>query len=417
MDGVTSLRWWDVAAVAAAVLVVALGLIAATDGARSSWGTVAVLLALLALYAAVGRPALRNNRHWTHALTTALAAALMAVAVWYHPVFATIQIFLYPLVWMTAVSVRSAIVANVVFSSGVVVGHLLRSGMAGLSEGLITAALSLGFSLVMGAWISRVEMVSQERAELIARLQSVQQELALAHRDAGAVAERGRIAREIHDTIAQSLTGIVMVAQRTRDRAVALGGPGTRLAADVGVIEDLARDALGEARGLVTVLSPVTLDTTLVDALTRLGERFARETGVRVEVDVEAVGIGREREVMLLRAAQEGLANVRKHSRAESVRIEVVAETDRVRLTVTDDGVGPAGAVDSSGFGIGGLRDRLAPAGGSVELGAGGSGGACLTVTLPVEEPGAAGAGTDRPAARAASDGAARAAVGTEVQT
>jgi len=103
-------------------------------------------------------------------------------------------------------------------------------------------------------------------------------------------------------------------------------------------------------------------------------------------------GLDRENEVVLLRCAQEGLANVRKHSRAgaASVRLERVG-TDAV-LTVTDDGrgLGAYSPAHENGFGLSGMRDRLALVGGGLTVGAGERGGTVLRVTVPAAgaEPG-----------------------------
>jgi signal transduction histidine kinase len=101
-----------------------------------------------------------------------------------------------------------------------------------------------------------------------------------------------------------------------------------------------------------------------------------------VTVDVQA-DVPRDLEVVLLRCAQEGLANVRKHAAARTVALRVAEEGGRAVLTVTDDGTGPG---DGSGFGIPGMRDRLAVVAGDLALDAGAGGGSVLTVRVPVPE-------------------------------
>ena len=105
----------------------------------------------------------------------------------------------------------------------------------------------------------------------------------------------------------------------------------------------------------------------------RLATSFQRETGVVVDGDgAMPRALDRELEVVLLRCAQEALANVRKHAGARHAAHLVVADGEDVVLTVTDDGVGPGDARPGErGFGLAGMRDRAALVGGSFEFGPG----------------------------------------------
>jgi signal transduction histidine kinase len=105
---------------------------------------------------------------------------------------------------------------------------------------------------------------------------------------------------------------------------------------------------------------------------------------VGVSVEVDADGLDRELEVVLLRCTQEALANVRKHARAARVRVTVAADSAAVTLEVSDDGVGPGEAVPGrGGFGLAGMRDRVALVGGRLAFGPGSTGGTVLRVTVP----------------------------------
>lgn len=231
--------------------------------------------------------------------------------------------------------------------------------------------LSFAFSVAMGAWITRIEHPSTERQAVVDRLTAAQAQIAAPNREAGTVAERERLARELHDTLAQSLAGVVMLAERAR-----AAHPGDAL---LPALEDAARRALGEARGLVTGAAGVPIDGGLAAALDVLAGRFRRETGLAVDVDVSAE-VAREAEVVLLRCAQEGLADVRKHAAARSVALRVLEAPEGAVMTVADDGGGPG---DGVGFGIAGMRDRLALVGGTVALDPAPGGGAVLTVRVP----------------------------------
>lgn len=379
-----SVRWWDLAAIVVASVIVVLTLIDPPYG-PSEWGAWAAAAAFLIVYFAGGRRLIPVGQLRPYLVVAVLLAAVLAVGTSFEPAFAILQAFVYPFVWTTAPSTRSAIIANVLVAVAIVVGYAARSGPAGILTGLGVAVLSVGFSIALGLWITRIAMYGEERARLLDELQAAQGQLAAMHRDAGMTEERARLAREIHDTIAQSLTGLVMVAQRAGNRLEAVAGdPAASVRSDIELMEQMAREALTEARGLVASLTPVGTDAGLAEALRRLATSFERETGVAVSVSADAAGLDRELEVVLLRSAQEALANVRKHARATAATIEVTASDEEVVLTVSDDGVGPGDARPGEhGFGLAGIRDRAALAGGSFAFGPGDGGGTRLRVVVP----------------------------------
>ena len=379
-----SVRWWDLAAIVAASVTVVLTLIDPPYG-PSEWGAWAAAAKYTTRNAAAGRRLIPVGGLRSYFVVAVLLAAVLAVGMAFEPAFAILQAFIYPFVWTTAPSTRSAITANLLVAVAIVVGYVARSGAVGLLPGLGVAVLTVGFSIALGLWITRIAEYGAERARLLDELQAAQGQLAAMHRDAGMTEERGRLAREIHDTIAQSLTGLVMVAQRAGNRLEAVGGePAASVRGDIELMEQMAREALTEARGLVASLTPVETEAGLAEALRRLATSFERETGVAVSVSADAAGLDRELEVVLLRSAQEALANVRKHARASAATIAVTATDDDVVLIVTDDGVGPGDAQPGEhGFGLAGIRDRAALAGGSFEFGPGEAGGSRLRVVVP----------------------------------
>jgi signal transduction histidine kinase len=257
--------------------------------------------------------------------------------------------------------------------------------------------VSLLFSLLLGLWISRIIRQSRDRADLIAQLEATRSELAAAHHAQGVMAERERVAREIHDTLAQGFTSIVMLSQVAaddvdRDPAAARGRLET--------IEAVARENLAEARGLVAAFSPVDLvGATLPDAVGRLAERFGAETGLAVDVDTvgDFSGIGREQEVVVLRVAQEALTNVRRHAQAREVAVRLVADESRVRVEVRDDGVGFAPAA-GPGFGLAGMRGRVREVGGDLDVASAPGRGTRVTVRVPLRPPAPSSAPEPAPA-------------------
>ncbi|WP_308289168.1 MULTISPECIES: sensor histidine kinase [Microbacterium] len=235
----------------------------------------------------------------------------------------------------------------------------------------------------------------RERSRLISSLVTaheemaqLQDELGRAQRDAGAVAERTRLSRDIHDTIAQSLTSIVMLA-----------GSAAPMAADASAraftqIEGLAREGLADTRRIVDALMPAELEhTALAEALRRMLHRLTEETGIRAELHVDDTvpALPVVVDVALLRTAQSALANTRLHAKASRVDVSLVDGGDSVRLDVVDDGVGfdaarwerlPAGA--GGGYGLRAMRERLRELGGGLDVESAPGRGVALSASVPV---------------------------------
>lgn len=378
------------------------------------WAVVGVLAVVLAAYFAWGRRTLDGSGSVAGMLYAGVLLVSLAVGIGLDPTFSFMQVVVFPTLWVISRSTRQAVALNLLVIAPVAIGYTLYFGADGLPSGIAVGLLSVAFSLAFGSWIAGIEKAGAERARLLDELMAVQGELAAANREAGVDSERARLAREIHDTIAQSLTGLVMVAQRAHgdlERVTdAAGEPATsehlvRATADVELIESMARDALTEARGLVAAISPVRVESTLAEALGRLAERFQRETGVVVRSELAALGVGAsgtasapplraELEVVLLRCAQEGLANVRKHARATAASVQISRGENAISLVISDDGVGPGEAATApsgsrlatagDGFGLAGMADRLALVGGSARLEPALPRGSRLTVTVPL---------------------------------
>jgi len=392
--GPAASRWWDVGA--AATLVVAVVLTATSQvGVRPL--AVAACVTLVPFWLLAARPVVRRPEDRVDARSVAVvaAAALVAgLAVAGAPQLAVLQAFLMPLLWTVLPSPRSAVPANVVLVVAVALGFVVSLGPS--VDTLVTAVtsegLSLGFSLALGFWITAIARTGAERGRLLDELRAAQDELAAHHRDAGTVAERERLAREIHDTVAQSLTGLVMLAQQARTALVA-GDKATGLAR-VELVETSARDALTDARTLVAATASSGLDADgVADALRRVGDRFARESGVAVTVDVDpGTTLPRDHQVVVVRVVQEALANVRKHSGSGTAHValgparpgEGAGGAGGSVLTVRDEGVGFDTARPRTGFGLDGLAERLRLAGGRSEV-VSGPDGTTVTAHLPGE--------------------------------
>lgn len=229
------MRGWDAAVLGTAGLLAAL-LLALTD---SPWRIALGLGALALLVAAwflLGRRGPEAPTALPFMVTVVIASGLAVAA---YPTLAIIQVIAYPIAWVYSATVRRAVLVNIAIALAVGVGFLitLGTGVDNLVQTAFTVVLSLGFSLAMGFWISRMTALGEERGRLLVELQGAQEQIAGLNREAGATAEREHLARELHDTIAQDLTALVMLAQRARREAVA---PNATLA----LIEESARAAL-----------------------------------------------------------------------------------------------------------------------------------------------------------------------------
>jgi signal transduction histidine kinase len=235
---------------------------------------------------------------------------------------------------------------------------------------------------------AELERAMSENAEL-------QQQLVTQARAVGVADERRRMAREIHDTIAQGLTGIVtqlQAAQRAgSDRGV--DGPAS---SHVEAAIDLARSSLSEARRSVQALAPAPLaaGARLSEAMREVADRWTALHGVPVSVATtgSARPIRPELEVALLRTAQEALANVARHAHANRVGLTLSYMEDQVTLDVRDDGVGfatvngtaPAGPRDDGGgFGLTAMRQRVEGVAGRLAIESEPDTGTAISASVP----------------------------------
>ena len=248
----------------------------------------------------------------------------------------------------------------------------------------VTLGITLGYSLILKESAARgrlLEELSAAQADLVA----VQEELASAQREAGALAERARLARDIHDTLAQGYSSILLLT-----RAELATAPVN--AALLAQVEDIAADNLAEARRVVHALTPAQLEEApLPQAVRRLLDRLAAETGVRT--DLELTGDPRLSsmavDVAVLRLVQGALANIRQHAAASRVVVSLAYEPAELLIDVVDDGVGfdpeaVAPPTDTGGFGLRALRERVAELGGRLSVESAPGEGAAVAAVIPL---------------------------------
>jgi PAS domain S-box-containing protein len=225
-----------------------------------------------------------------------------------------------------------------------------------------------------------LRQVSKQMRALALRLEHIREQ------------ERTRIAREIHDVLAQELTrlkiDLVWLGRRT-------GKPideATRALMGTRITEALAQAdvAISTVQRIATELRPVILDSLgLSAAVEWQAEDFARRTGIACHARTPgaALTLDRERATALFRILQESLTNVARHAHASHVDIQLASGAGYVALTVRDDGRGIAVVelADPFAIGLAGMRERAQAFGGTVEIAPAGAGGTVVAVRLPLD--------------------------------
>lgn len=354
-------------------------------GARSAWR----LPTELGLYGALALWYFVTPRKWGSPgwAQTYLAGAfaIYTAAAFVFPGAGFLLFVLIPHCFM-CLRVRAAYVGVVGLVAVTVGSGLAFSGAssANLSAELFFGVVSLIFSVFMGGYINRIIEQSLQRAALIEQLQQARSEVVELSTHAGALAERERLAREIHDALAQGFTSVLLLlgaAQAALDR-----GDLVSVRRQLALAEPAAREGLSEARSLIAALAPVPLqDGPLVGALQRVCEDIGSRFGFATQFALSGTGqpLSHNAEIVLLRAAQEALVNTGKHAAAASASVSLCFTGKTVYLEVADDGRGIAPA-RGEGFGLRQMRARAEELGGTASVCPGRAGGTVVRVELPL---------------------------------
>ncbi|KFF60700.1 hypothetical protein JF66_03025 [Cryobacterium sp. MLB-32] len=259
----------------------------------------------------------------------------------------------------------AAVVASTVLAIGAFGAHRGFS-----AAGIVGPVIGSAVALAIGLGYRSLSREADERESLIVELTDTRARLDEAHRAAGVLDERGRLAREIHDTVTQSLSSIVMLLHAAERSDDADGRARRMLQA-----RDAASDALVETRHFINELSPPALEAaTIVEALERLAARTMETSTVTVRMTAHGapVPVPTVVETALLRVAQGALANVVQHARASRIDMTLTMLDTEVILDIVDNGIGfdadvPSAAPDLS-FGLRGMRDRVTVLGGTLSV-------------------------------------------------
>ncbi|MET7298135.1 sensor histidine kinase [Embleya sp. NPDC005575] len=277
---------------------------------------------------------------------------------------ATAYVASLPHFWFTAAAPGSAIGYSGLAAAATVLGGVAPQGWSPdlLTGNTLATVIAYAVSVPLGLSIHRLVGQSDERMRVLgSELASAQQRLAEANQRRGAAEERERLAREIHDTLAQGFASIIVPAEAARSGIAADPATSGRQWLS---IEHTARENLAEARVLLgSAPQSGVVPGSVARALRRTLDRFVEDTGITVDAELPDVECDQQTRIALLRCTQESLANVRKHAGAGTVGVVLARHAHGVELEITDDGRGFV--VDRAcGFGLDGMRRRLAELGG-----------------------------------------------------
>lgn len=368
---------------------------------RGYWTAIAALsaFALVWTFVLTTREPVRAKDARVGAVYMVVTLAVTAVLTWLSPFFAFMVLGLYGHAfvylrgrWRFAAVAAAAAIAAYSQMGGRLAEHEATTWYWGLAALVVANVIVAGGFSWFGALTAQQ---SERRKKMIAELEESNAALAaalqenaglhaqlVAHaREAGVQDERQRMAREIHDTIAQGLTGIVTQLEAA-DAATSEDDVRDR----VRIARGLARESLREARRSVDALRPEPLESAqLPDAVADLARRWSQTTGVAVRQ--ESTGVLRpllpELEVVVFRVAQEALANVGKHAAASNVAITLSYMDDVVVLDVRDDGNGFDPAVRGGGFGLTAMEQRAHRVSGTLTVESAPGEGTALSVCVP----------------------------------
>ena len=257
---------------------------------------------------------------------------------------------------------------------------------------VVIQTVAIGFGTIGGEKISEL---SEQRRQTVVDLKAALEENAGLHaqlvaqaREAGVVDERQRMAREIHDTIAQGLTGVITQLEAAGQ---VMSEP-EELQRHLDNAARLARESLTEARRSVSAVLPVPLENRgLPEAIADVATRWSSISQVPAEVTTTGTTqmLHPEVEVTVLRVAQEALANIAKHASASRVGVTLSYMGDVVTIDVRDNGVGfapgsePNGSRPDRGFGLTAMRQRVEGLSGTLEIESEPGRGTAVSASLP----------------------------------
>ncbi|WP_223627306.1 sensor histidine kinase [Microbacterium sp. EST19A] len=256
--------------------------------------------------------------------------------------------------------------------------------------GVVGPFVGAGVALLIGLGYQALAREALQREALVQELLATRGQLAATEHESGVLAERARLAREIHDTLAQGLSSIQMLLHAT-ERA----DPGRPGIEHIRLARETAAANLAEARRFIRELTPPQLDDqTLGGALRRLARTQWATQGLDVQVRVsDTVTLPMHLQTALLRITQGAIANVIQHAHATTATVTIAVENDQLHFTVTDNGTGfdvhlpEKGSVErTDSFGLQATAERVEQLGGTLTINTAPGQGTTLALDLSLTE-------------------------------
>ncbi len=248
----------------------------------------------------------------------------------------------------------------------VLAAGIVRSDREDVVTSLVTSLLGVAFAFAVAAATRNARLAHARSVALVAELEATR----IAQAEASMLAERARLARELHDILAHALSGQVMSLEGAHMLAERTGAD-PRLVAEIDRAHRLARSGLLDARGAIGALRGDALPGP--ERLPALVDEASRAHGVRATLRIEGTArpLPAEAGLAIYRTAQEAITNTAKHAgRGAATELVLTWGAREVTLTATDvRGGGGAPTVPGGGYGLTGLRERAELAGGSLEAG------------------------------------------------
>lgn len=400
------LRVWAVTQTAALIVVCyivvdAAGGIERFLASRDSARTIGAVVLIAAYHAiAVSSYAWILRRRWAVSLFVTIGWAIIVAPIATNTAFsllvlgAILQGFIFlPFGWGIATLALIVLLA--------LCEVLVQSGRQGW-DGNLTLARIVGLlatGLTVGAvmlYIHRSNRDASLRSQLLRQLDDAQRDLAERSRESGVQEERQRLARDIHDTLAQGFTSVIkhleaielFVGRSRTEAGASLDEIMASARPHLASAQIVSRESLAEIRRLVWALRPPQLvEATLRAALERIVAQWSEANDVAATCTIGALPpLQPDVDVIFLRATQESLSNVARHAHATRVGVSMQCVDELVLLCIEDDGCGFAHSDDSrvEHMGLTGMRERVRPFGGHVLIESEGGTGTSITVALPL---------------------------------
>ncbi|MBC2643312.1 MULTISPECIES: sensor histidine kinase [unclassified Rhodococcus (in: high G+C Gram-positive bacteria)] len=340
----------------------------------------ALIVALAALYTLTAVVARRDGA-WEPWVVPVLTT--WAVLVWFAPSFAWCA---FPMFFLCTRAYPSRIAYPVVGVLAVLTSLAFFTFSGRTEWAVLVGPLCTGALIVMA--YSQIERDSRERVRLLRQVADTRSRLAETERAAGALAERERLAREIHDTVTQGLTSSLLRLEAA-DQIWAQADPRTesRAREDVRAATGTLRENLAETRSLVHHLASPHLESQPIDVALLAA---ARTHHPRAELRVVGTPIAIPAEVThaLLRITQSAVSNIARHANAETVGVTLTYLPDAVALDIFDDGTGfdpaPAGSPSArGGYGLRAMRRRVEQLGGTFTVESAPGDGTVVAAQIP----------------------------------